>query len=139
MLKYHNYDNEDLPLEIYVNGSKLDIEDKVGREVITAMRNTYFALFDLVSVTDVDIIKKKLMKNKLKSISIEIWALMMKEHSKDKTNKAFSGALSASGIVVTHLEPFVNFAFSDTKNRDYFLSESIKVFNDKIYTLSILQ
>lgn len=139
MLKYHNFDSEDgTPVEIRFNGIKLDIEDKLGREFISSMRNTYFALFDLISLTDMDVIKKKLMKNKIKSISINIWGHLMNEYADQKNTAVFIDSLSSSGMILSDLDSFVGFAFSDIKANNYFITEAMKIFSSNIYGLSII-
>ena len=139
MLKYHHYDSETEPVEIRVNGAKIEVEDKLGREFIDRMRNCYFALFDLISLTDMDQIKKKLMKNKIKSIVIDIWAKLIQGYAKDKDTRVFTESLSANGLILSSLESFVGFAFSDEKSQGYFTTEALKIFNNNIHELSVLK
>jgi hypothetical protein len=140
MLKYHNFDNEDVPIDIIFNSTKLTIDDALGREMISAMRNTYFGLFDLITLTDKDDIKKRLMKNKIKSITIDIWGQVMKDYSESENpEKSFIDALGSTGLIIENIKNFIGFSFSDDKEKDYFMSEALKLFSTNIHSLSILQ
>ena len=48
MLKYHNYDKSDVPLEILFNGRKLDLDPITAEDFINNMRNSYFGIFDIL-------------------------------------------------------------------------------------------
>jgi len=138
MLKYHNFDNDELDIDIRVNGRKLNLPDKLGREFITNMRNTYFALWDVITLTDVDEIKKKLIKNKVKAITIDTWGTIMQDYAESEDQKQLVDALSADGLVIRNLQGFINFAFSNDTDRSYFITESLRVYSSNIYSMSVL-
>jgi len=139
MLKYHNFDKDE-PIELFFNSEKLNIDDVLGREFVTNMRSTYFHLFDLISMTDFDDIKKRLMKNKIKAITVDLFGKLVHNYSNGMSESVFTNALSVDGDVVKAMDEFSSFVFSDvSSNREYFFKESIRIFSDSILSLSILK
>lgn len=138
MLKYHNFDKENETLELFYNNKKLHLDDKLGRELISSMRKTYFHLWDLVSMTHFDDIKKRLLKNKLKAITVDIFGKLINKYANDKSAEVFTSSLSIDGLIIREMDSFAKYVFNDETNGSYFFKESIRVFSDSILSLSIM-
>lgn len=139
MLKYNNYAKDDEDIEILFNGKVLDIENKLGRELIDTMRNIYFHMFDLVSMTGFDEVKKKLLKNKSKAIIVDLMGKLINEYAEKKDPSVFTNAISIDGAVIKELDMFSWFIFNEAHNKEFFFKEAVRVFIDAILELSIIK
>jgi hypothetical protein len=124
---------------MYFNGERLrNISDDVGREMISHMKKTYFSLFDLIEMTDLDSQKKRLMKNKIKSIVMNVWGVLIKKYNDTKQITVLIDSMSLNGDVIQEVNCFINYAFSDDGQKNYFLKEALTIFKTQIYSLSII-
>lgn len=140
MLKYHNFDNPKEKLELLYNGKEIkSLTEEEGRDYIEKMRSVYFSSFDIVSITDFDDVKKRLMKNKIKVIVIDIFGKLLNEYDRNKDPKVFIDALSINGLILNEITKYVDFIFGDNnKNKEYYLREQIRIFSDNIMLLKVL-